>query len=185
MDLYQIAKDSIGKKFNKLTLVELIPTSRQHVKCLCDCGKIVKLSFYDVYSNIAPSCGCYIHNSKIKMNQRGFEKLFKRYQNGAWTRNYDFDLTMEQFQVLITAKCHYCGTEPKTEIKICRRTDTFKEDIISSYNGIDRIDNDLGYTLENSVTCCKHCNYLKRNQTYGEFLAKIKEIYFNLCKYIP
>lgn len=36
------------------------------------------------------------------------------------------------------------------------------------YNGIDRLDNTKGYTPENSVACCKHCNSLKGDRLTPE-----------------
>lgn len=44
------------------------------------------------------------------------------------------------------------------------------------YNGIDRIDNAKGYTIENSVTCCKRCNFAKRNMSYDEFISWGKKL---------
>ena len=38
------------------------------------------------------------------------------------------------------------------------------------YNGLDRVDNNLPHTLENCVTCCKHCNYAKRDMSQQKFL---------------
>ena len=48
------------------------------------------------------------------------------------------------------------------------------------YNGIDRKDNFLGYTLSNVVTCCKKCNFLKRDMSYIDFINYIKQIYLTL-----
>lgn len=58
-------------------------------------------------------------------------------------------LTKEQFQELSNQECHYCGKEGP--------------------NGIDRIDNSVGYTFENCVPCCKHCNYVKGDLSLADF----------------
>ena len=47
-------------------------------------------------------------------------------------------------------------------------------------NGIDRINNDIGYTIENSLTCCKICNYAKNTMSMREFIAWLEKIVSNL-----
>lgn len=37
------------------------------------------------------------------------------------------------------------------------------------HNGVDRVDNALGYTPDNCVPCCSRCNYAKRAMPRGEF----------------
>jgi len=45
-----------------------------------------------------------------------------------------------------------------------------------TYNGIDRIDSDGGYTPDNIVACCKKCNIAKSDMTTDDFLAWIRRI---------
>lgn len=48
--------------------------------------------------------------------------------------------------------------------------------------GIDRLNNDKGYTVENIVSCCSICNKAKSNLTMEEFLAWIERIKIhNVC----
>ena len=47
------------------------------------------------------------------------------------------------------------------------------------YNGIDRVDNLMGYTLNNVVACCKNCNTMKKDLNKEEFLNIITLIYNN------
>lgn len=53
------------------------------------------------------------------------------------------------------------------------------EDAYSSYryNGIDRVDNNKGYEIENVVTCCTDCNKKKLKKTQEEFRKDIIAIY--------
>ena len=44
------------------------------------------------------------------------------------------------------------------------------------YTGIDRMDNDLGYTTENTVPCCTTCNMLKGTMPYDDFMAWIARL---------
>ena len=48
---------------------------------------------------------------------------------------------------------------------------------ILKINGIDRIDNNIGYTNENSVPCCKTCNFAKNILSESQFYLWIKKIY--------
>ena len=47
------------------------------------------------------------------------------------------------------------------------------------YNGIDRLDNKLGYEEENCVPCCYLCNRMKWSITEKDFLAQISKIFKN------
>lgn len=44
------------------------------------------------------------------------------------------------------------------------------------YNGIDRKDNDIGYVIENCVSCCDECNKAKRNMLYEKWIAYLDRI---------
>jgi 5-methylcytosine-specific restriction endonuclease McrA len=49
-------------------------------------------------------------------------------------------------------------------------------------SGIDRIDNTLGYNIENCVSCCKDCNRAKSDKTLNEFKEWITNLYNNTIK---
>jgi hypothetical protein len=86
--------------------------------------------------------------------QRG---RFTKYKAQAKSRNYPFELDEDQFLSFWEKPCHYCGD---------------KIDGI----GIDRIDNSLGYTIENCVPCCEDCNRMKMTKTIEQFLRKCEII---------
>jgi hypothetical protein len=70
---------------------------------------------------------------------------------------------MEEFQKIVSQPCTYCAGLPKTRGD---RDKNFK------YNGIDRKDSKMGYTLVNSVPCCQECNFIKGNRlTPAEMLV--------------
>lgn len=96
----------------------------------------------------------------------------RRFQSGiggAKRRNYDWDLTFEQWETIIQDdKCHYCD-DPLDETGC----------------GVDRKDNTLGYTLHNSIACCGRCNRIKGdNLTYDEMVIAMAAVkgYRNLQK---
>lgn len=43
-----------------------------------------------------------------------------------------------------------------------------------TYNGIDRVNNDIGYIKNNCIPCCKICNRAKNSMSYDDFLNWIK-----------
>ena len=47
------------------------------------------------------------------------------------------------------------------------------------YNGIDRKNNNMGYTYTNSVSCCKLCNQAKNSLSIKEFYDHIQLILNN------
>lgn len=61
------------------------------------------------------------------------------------------------------------------EIKKTLREQKFIEAYIN--NGIDRIDNNKGYTIDNVVPCCKMCNQAKNDYTLQEFQDWVEKIY--------
>lgn len=83
----------------------------------------------------------------------------------ARNRKQEWALTDEQFISLIAQPCHYCGVMNSNRIKASSR---YKTDFV--YNGIDRKDSSLGYTPENSLPSCKHCNLAKREKPYKDFI---------------
>ena len=82
--------------------------------------------------------------------------------------------------MLAKAPCKYCGLEHSKEIED-RLNESKKQKRLSDHilkcNGIDRVDSSKGYTKENSVTCCKHCNTAKNIMSDISFYKWIKRVY--------
>jgi len=91
----------------------------------------------------------------------------RRYEANATKRNLLFEVDREQFEELVFAECSYCGSLPR-EISIN------KEKI--RVNGIDRLDNKIGYVDRNIATACTTCNWMKKTMGKKEFLAHIERI---------
>jgi hypothetical protein len=89
------------------------------------------------------------------------KNTYLEYRNSALSRNYIFELTREQFDSLIKENCYICG-------KISNEVHT---------NGIDRFDNDIGYTIENANSCCGECNFMKNDMEYDKFFEQLKKIF--------
>jgi hypothetical protein len=117
--------------------------------------------------------GCLTNKNRIlKDNQAAINRVYKTYIGGARTRDLEFDLSLEDFTKLIFKNCCYCGAKPK-ETKLKQAEDYY---YTISYNGLDRLNSDLGYSLDNCVTCCSSCNYAKSDLTLEEFKVWQKQM---------
>jgi hypothetical protein len=86
---------------------------------------------------------------------------FKKYKNRANIKlNKEFELSEDQFYKLIFGDCYICGK--KTDDK--------------HTNGIDRIDNEKGYIINNVESCCGECNYMKNKFNLDIFFDKLRKI---------
>jgi len=82
---------------------------------------------------------------------------FSAYVSSAHKRNHSFELTKEQFEALRVAPCTYCRRGPR------------QGNLVS---GLDRVDNTMGYVLENMVPACGECNVARHVLTVDEFRRK-------------
>ena len=99
----------------------------------------------------------------------------KNYTDKAELRGIPFNLCLSEFRFLIEQECHYCGAPPTQRMEV--RYPPKPWYIPFLYNGIDRRDNNIGYTLENCLPCCGTCNMMKRDMGYQEFLEHIAKIH--------
>lgn len=173
----------IGKKYNRLTLVSFSHYFKDkenrnipYWNVKCDCGKEKTIRLYHVTREITKSCGCLQKENKHRLlpGESNFNVLFAVYQKNAELRGIKFELTKEEFRKFTKKNCDYCGIEPST---VFRRKNANGDYV---YNGIDRVDNNDGYNLKNSVTCCETCNTSKLSQTREEFENWIKRAYNHL-----
>lgn len=170
--------DITGQRFGKLVALvqvatEITPTGNSHTRWLfkCDCGNEKVIRKRNIVNMGHTSCGCqrfYLDKSIPNLNA-----LYTDYRKRAKYSNLGFTITIEQFQKLTKQNCFYCDKEPSQSY--CTETNT-----PYVYNGLDRVDSALGYTLDNIVTCCKSCNYAKHVLTQKEFFDMIKRIYEHL-----
>ncbi len=106
--------------------------------------------------------------------------LYSNYKSRAKLKGWVFTIEKEVFKNLVTKNCHYCNMPPN-KIRKDRVKSSRQEDSISFYtNGLDRIDSDKGYELNNVLTCCEDCNKDKKNLNYNQFIELIKKIYHNI-----
>ena len=91
---------------------------------------------------------------KVKARKKAWSKTpagkIWQYRNGAKSRNIPFLLTEEQFKSFWQAPCSYCGDEIETI-------------------GLDRINSDGPYRIDNVRPCCWPCNSNKGTRSLEEW----------------
>ena len=97
----------------------------------------------------------YDNHELIKTKGRQIRGSLKcRYSNlrsNARTRNIYFDISFEGYALLAYLPCHYCGLP-----------------LSRTGGGLDRVDSNKGYTIDNVAPCCAHCNYIFNDYTKEE-----------------
>lgn len=182
--------DLIGKKFGKLLVLERhyknSKANKTRFKCNCDCGNTIVVVGSSLVNGHATSCGCYRNaNNKVnKLSPPGQVSYLIKYgscKKAAFSRDLGFSLTKEQHKDLILQNCYYCGDPPIkynpyiTLNKVGRKYPILQETIDRAWivaNGIDRVNNAIGYTIENCVPCCHPCNEAKSDRSAEEYLKR-------------
>ena len=145
--------------------------------CRCDCGTEKEANQGGLLHGHSNSCGCYARDLLFERNTKeklpsgvaAFNALLGRYRWHAENRGFEFSLSKEKVLELTQSNCKYCDLKPLQ----CYKINSGEKYI---YNGIDRVNNTLGYTDENSVPCCKVCNLAKRTLTLEQFTAWIARL---------
>lgn len=192
--------DLVGKKFGRLTVVEsaLQEFRKRNFtwKCQCDCGKITYVNTSRLNSNRTKSCGCGELENKLNICNKRREdstknRIIPRIQMAReiHKRHYDDgNLLFEEFLELSQRPCFYCGILLSNKIMFTNKhTQEYKDASLFTYNGLDILNysNDKSeyvHNKDNVVTCCKVCNFSKRDKNYNEFLEWIDKVRKNLHK---
>lgn len=166
-----------GQKFNRLVVLNRTGEDKWGAslwKCRCICGKQIITRGNHLKTGKVQSCGCLnreliIRRFRKKKGQAAFSSLYAVYKRTAKQRNLQFALSKTEFKIFIKDTCYYCGSKP-TQIK-----KAIYGNLV--YNGIDRLNNEIGYIKSNCVSCCKTCNWMKKKTNVNNFLEHINKIY--------
>ncbi len=180
----------VGVKYGKITVIEVLGIGRdlglrsrgRIVRGQCECGGYWTGPIDSLRRGNTRSCGCLPTGKIPNPNKEGVavRHVLCGYKRHAARRGLSWELSDQEFYALIRGTCFYCGSPPSNVAHSDRNRDGGKPRKTVSrvvYSGIDRKDNDLGYTTANSVSCCATCNYGKRGLTTEAFLAHMKAIH--------
>lgn len=177
----------VGQRFNKLLVISIAnrakSAGRRYYTCLCDCGKTKDVREDVLKNGDTKSCGCYrteymsnrfdeefVKFTQTKKNigvlnstnKTEIEKFFDKIKWRAHGRKIDFELTIQDLEIIYEQNCFYCGKTAKS---------------------LDRVDSNKGYTTDNVVKCCTLCNSMKSTLTQKEFYNHIKCIYDHILEH--
>lgn len=171
--------DLTGQKFGRLIVLRRSQTKNTKIfwLCKCECGKIHEASGALLVRGNIKSCGCYkrdVHS--LPGDEGSFNELFRIYALNAKKSKRPFSLTKEEFREISCRPCFYCGELPKPFYSRNRKNGVLP--FVS--NGIDRINNMLGYEKANCLACCGVCNFMKRDMSIDDFKEHIGKISTNM-----
>ena len=164
--------------FGRLTLIRRTEHKFKwwyYWECVCTCGKTVEIISRSIVYKNTKSCGCLQKEAARKNGRRhangiaAAHRLFGQRRWLAFKNKIEFKLTEKEFLKLTTQNCFYCGRPPQNQTSLPEVNGQYV------YNGIDRTDNEKGYTLCNTVPCCKQCNFAKRDIPQAAFVAWLRE----------
>lgn len=170
------SKDISGKKFGKLTAIKRVGKDRFNAAlwlCKCECGGEKVITGRSLRNGSTKSCGC-LYTFDWTRKEKGYAaslQAYFSYKSRANKRSQEFSLTHDEFLELVACNCYYCGMPPGNVVRAPNKNGDF------IYQGIDRIDNEKGYVLENCVPCCKLCNISKNTRTRAEFLEWAEKVH--------
>jgi hypothetical protein len=171
----------VGKRFGKLIATDRIAKTgygKSVYLCKCDCGNERKIRARYLVELNQTSCGCEIvKNSK----HTGVRIIYNTYKRNAKRREIEFNITKDELEKLVLSKCGYCSGGYTNSTKENYRAKKVEFRILK-HNGIDRIDNSKGYTIENCISCCGICNMMKREFSVKEWIGHMRKVLENITK---
>jgi len=189
-------KDRTGEMYGRLIVVSHAGKDHRNKHlwlCKCSCGNEKVVVSCNLSSGKSKSCGCLLKEFLLRRgNQFGvfedrelallnvqYSHIKRRHIKFKYNDNV---LSRKSFEVKSKSPCKYCGLEHSKEIEDrINETKSGKRvsDFILKINGLDRLDITKGYTDENTVPCCKFCNFAKHTMSENDFYAWIKKVYEN------
>ena len=154
------SKDNISpccRMCNRIKFTLSLEAFLSKIEVICSCEKSINRKFnpndVENYMKRFGTCLKTLYRTKI---------LKRSLEAGLST---DSILSLEEYSYLTSNNCFYCRAKPS-------QTRKFFGDILT-FNGIDRLDSNLGYEYDNCVPCCVDCNNSKMDLSYDSFIEKI------------
>lgn len=184
----------VGKKINRLTILEHV--SYRRVKVQCDCGKEKECDFYDLKRDKIKSCGCAKNTPELRELAR--QRAFKLIESGALNKGGDFhslenrefkylfkclknknrklaDISLEDLKACWekqNGKCVYTNTSLILPTHKNNNPDAPSWKIAS----IDRINSNEGYIKNNIQFVSRTINYAKHIMSHDDMIDFINFI---------
>lgn len=179
-------QDFTGRRFGRLVVLSLIPGSggykgkpivQRKWVCLCDCGKETISKSANLRNGYKKSCGCLNDEYKAKFAAKHkpevidyYGRAFCSYKQQARNRGLTFQIPRDEFSRIVSMRCVYCNAKPSNYSAV--------KDGRTFINGIDRIDNSVGYVEGNIVPCCSQCNWAKKDMSAFEYVQHCRSVVY-------
>jgi len=138
------------KKLKSITDFTKDRSSKDGTSARCrNCNKIYNNKFYKINRNKILNDNKHYHNS--------LKGRYSQYKRNAKSKNLEFSISLKDFSKFWQQPCHYCGNTIATI-------------------GLDRINNEKGYIIENLASCCYTCNKMKGILSCENFTEHIRKI---------
>lgn len=112
-----------------------------------------------------------LHKKEFSVKRQKYTHSLKgrynKYQKGAEPRGLSFSLSLEEFDEITKQPCFYCGDLPEDQFG-------------NKFTGVDRIDSDKGYEIDNVIPSCPICNRMKSDYDFLEWIVHLKKIFKTL-----
>lgn len=168
--------DRTGMRYGNLIAIKLGPPIKTDTAwvCMCDCGKDLVVLGQRLSSGSTQSCGCTPYTRPRKprtprvagqtspSDAAARKWMYSTYRAGAANRGLLFAIDQAEFENLTRMPCYYCGALPSVRRA---RGETYEA------NGVDRVDNTLGYEATNVRPCCTTCNMAKKDMDAPDFIS--------------
>jgi hypothetical protein len=158
----------LGDRTGKAILEDI---DSDHAYMKCDCGKGFSLKLTNTLKNGGNfMCRqCYAERDAANFDSHwGYKAAYSRIKKDARSAERVFEIQLEEFRYLCQQNCYYCGSIPNNLITY-RGLNSFTFRYFM-YSGLDRINNDIGYTRQNVVPCCIICNRAKNSMPFKDFI---------------
>jgi len=183
-------KDLVGKKFEYLTILEILPNDK--VVCECDCGTVRAFNWRDIKRGKTKGCGCRRNTPELK--ERARERARLMVKNGIFNgggdmhskKNREFKycfkninrknrkeclVSIEDLKDVWNKQNGYCAY---SNLKLVLPTHSdICPDVPYKVASVDRIDSSKPYTKDNIQFVSRTINYAKNSMPHQE-----------MCKFI-
>jgi hypothetical protein len=168
----KLRQEEIGQIYNHCKIINCFRSEKVTIaEVICPYDQNIFTTRLSLLKNgETKSCGCLY--KYLNLSDSAKNSLCDNIIKSAKKRKIFFNLTKEEMIKLFQINCFYCNGSPEGIFTRKRKNDIS----IYIYNGIDRLDSNIGYIIENVVSACKFCNYGKLNLSLEEFQKWIKRI---------
>lgn len=105
------------------------------------------------------------HKEEIALRDQTPARRMSTAKSMAKKRGHIWTLTLEQYSEIIKNPCYYCENQLGEPVK--------------KGSGLDRMDCNKGYEIDNAVSCCSFCNGLKSDKLTPEETVVIVQALLN------